>query len=213
MGNRDQTRERLLEVGRRMFLEKGYNGTGLDAILRAAGVPKGSFYYYFASKEAFGLAVVESFAKDASEDLEATLRDEQFGHLERLRRYFEAAAVRFEAGQCRSGCLVGKLGQEMAEQSEVFRALLAEALGSWTDRVIACLIEAQNAGELRPDLDPRALGQLLTDGWQGVLLRAKTLQRPEPLRTFLDLMFGTMLRAPEPASSRRPASSRASSRG
>ncbi|MEW4568530.1 TetR family transcriptional regulator C-terminal domain-containing protein [Tautonia sp. JC769] len=197
MRDRDRTREVLLEVGRKVFLEKGYNAAGLEAVLRTAGVPKGSFYYYFGSKEEFGLAVVDSFVRDSSEQLEATLSERGLPPMVRLRRYFDASAERFEAGRCRSGCLIGKLSQEMAEQSEAFRTRLSEALDAWTDRLAACLREAQEGGELRADLDARALAELLADGWQGALLRAKTLQSPRPLRSFVDLMFGPILRPPD----------------
>ncbi|QDV35720.1 TetR/AcrR family transcriptional regulator [Tautonia plasticadhaerens] len=196
MGDREKTREALLEVGRRVFLEKGYSGAGLDAVLKAAGVPKGSFYYYFGSKEDFGLAVVDSFVEESDRALEAALEDRAIEPLVRLRRYFEAAAERFEGDRCRSGCLVGKLSQELAEQSETFRRRLSEAFDAWTVRVASCLEEARGLGELPAELDARALAELLTDGWQGSLLRAKTLQSPRPLRIFIDVMFRTVLRGP-----------------
>ncbi|RUL85709.1 TetR/AcrR family transcriptional regulator [Tautonia sociabilis] len=196
MADRDRTREALLEVGRKVFLERGYHAAGLEAMLKAAGVPKGSFYYYFGSKEDFGLAVIDSFVRESSGELDELLGDRSLAPLDRLRCYFDRAADRFEAGRCRSGCLVGKLSQEMAEQSEAFRERLSEVLDSWADRIGACLAEAQGLGHLRRDIDPRALAELLADGWQGALLRAKTLQSPRPLRSFLEVIFGTVLRPP-----------------
>src|SRR5256714_5577969 len=107
--SKETTKNALLDAGRQVFLEKGYNHAGIETILQAAGVPKGSFYYYFASKEDFGLQVLDRFAGDIGANLERCLGDEGLTPLERLRRYFEEVCVRLESRQCRNGCLVGNL--------------------------------------------------------------------------------------------------------
>lgn len=119
--SKETTRDTLLEAGRQIFLERGFNHTGIDAILTAAGVPKGSFYYYFASKEAFALEVLNRFAAGHEADLERILKDRNILPLERLRRLVEATVERLEPQQCRNGCLVGNFCQEMADQNEAFR--------------------------------------------------------------------------------------------
>ena len=91
--SKEKTKAVLLEAGKRVFLEKGYNHAGIEAILQAAGVPKGSFYYYFESKEDFGLQVLNSFAEGYNENFERDLGDMAVSPLERLRRYFEAACA------------------------------------------------------------------------------------------------------------------------
>jgi TetR/AcrR family transcriptional repressor of nem operon len=83
----------------------------------------------------------------------------------------------------------------MADQSEVFRARLEEIFESWVDRYAECLKEAQDAGEVSPDLDVRELAEFWLNSWQGAILRAKTMRSVEPLRTFLTVMFGTILQA------------------
>jgi TetR/AcrR family transcriptional repressor of nem operon len=190
---KQSTKSALLEAGKQVFLEKGYNHAGIEAILHAAGVPKGSFYYYFESKEDFGLQVLDRFAECYRVDIERYLGDTTMGPLERLRRYFESVCERAETQQCRNGCLVGNLSQEMAALSEDFRLRLEEIFEGWVARYAECLKEAQEAGEISPSLDVHALAQFWLNSWQGAVLRAKTTRNTEPLRLFLQMIFGTIL--------------------
>lgn len=192
---RETTRSTLLEAGRRVFLEKGYNNAGIEAILQAADVPKGSFYHYFKSKEDFGLQVLNRFAECSREMLERSMNDTTVGPLERLRGYFEAIIKKLESQECRQGCLIGNLSQEMADQSEVFRTRLEEIFEGWVARYAECLAEAQAAGEIPDHLDARELAEFCLMSWQGAILRAKTKRSTEPLRTFLGMLFGYVLQA------------------
>ncbi|MBX6311839.1 MAG: TetR family transcriptional regulator C-terminal domain-containing protein [Isosphaeraceae bacterium] len=193
--SKESTRLALLEAGKRVFLEKGYNSAGLEAILQAAGVPKGSFYYYFTSKEDFGLKVIDRFAECYVAEYGRYLDDETMRPLERLQRYFEAVTARLEEKGCRNGCLIGNLSQEMADQNEAFRTRLEEVLEAWVRRIAACLRQAQRAGEIPGHLDPHELAEFCLNNWEGAILRAKTMRSTAPLKTFLDMMFGHVLRA------------------
>jgi TetR/AcrR family transcriptional repressor of nem operon len=197
--SREKTRELLLEAGKKTFLEKGYNNSGIESILHAVGVPKGSFYYYFENKEDFGLQVLNRFAECIDEHLDRGLGDTSVPPLDRLRSYCESKFSKLESDEGRKGCLVGMLSQEMAEQSEVFRARLEEIFESWVDRYAGCLKQAQEAGEIAGDIDVHELAEFWLNSWQGAMLRAKSMRSIEPLRTFLAVMFGHILRAPDRA--------------
>lgn len=192
--SKETTKTALLEAGRRVFLERGYNHAGVESILHSAGVPKGSFYHYFASKEDFGLQVLNQFAERHNADLDRYLSDTTMTPLGRLRRLVEATCERLESQQCRNGCLVGNLSQEMADQSEAFRSRLDEIFRGWSDRYASCLLQAQRIGEIPEDYDAAELAEFLLNSWQGAVLRAKTLRSTAPLRTFLNVMFGSVLR-------------------
>src|SRR5262245_51137216 len=114
------TCQALLDAGTELILEKGYNHSGLDEILKRAGAQKGSFYHFFASKEDFGLQIVDRYAAARFATLDRFLGDESRRPLERLRLFFEDSCRRHEAMGYRKGCLFGNLGQEMADQSEPF---------------------------------------------------------------------------------------------
>jgi TetR/AcrR family transcriptional regulator, transcriptional repressor for nem operon len=197
--SKESTKAVLLETGKKFFLENGYNHSGIESILQAAGVPKGSFYYYFANKEDFGLQVLNQFAEGIGANFERHQADTTLSPLGRLRSYFEEVCTRLAKQQCRHGCLVGNLSQEMADQSEPFRARLEEIFEGWRDRYAECLKEAQDAGEISPALDVRELAEFCLSGWQGAILRAKVARNIGPLRIFIDLLFGYVLRAREEA--------------
>ncbi|HWE35819.1 MAG TPA: TetR family transcriptional regulator C-terminal domain-containing protein [Isosphaeraceae bacterium] len=190
---RETTKTTLLEAGKKLFLEKGYNHAGIEAILQEAGVPKGSFYHFFESKEDFGLQVIDHFASAYEVEIERHLGDEALSPLDRLRDYYEVKCVRLQSQECRGGCLAGKLSQEMADQSEAFRDRLDTVFRRWVDRHAECLKQAQAAGELSPDIDPRELAEFWLSSWQGAVLRAKTIRSTAPLRTFLNVMFRSVL--------------------
>src|SRR5213594_3654247 len=148
------TKAALVDAGLHIMLEKGYHHTGIQDVLQAAGVPKGSFYYYFPSKEAFGLEVIAQFAAAYLARLEQYLGDTTASPLTRLRRHYEELLARFERRGCRGGCLIGNLSQELADQHPRLRAQLDAVLTSWRARYAQLFREAQAVGDLRADLDP-----------------------------------------------------------
>ncbi len=140
--------------------------------------------------------MLDRFAECIGERQDRILSEEGVPPLDRLRNYFEVVSEALRSDECRKGCLVGNLSQEMADQSEAFRARLEEIFESWVDRYAECLKEAQDAGEVPPDLDVRELAEFWLNSWQGAILRAKTMRSPAPLRTFLAVMFGNILSSP-----------------
>ena len=188
------TKAALVDAGTHLILEKGYHHTGIQDVLQAAGVPKGSFYYYFPSKEAFGREVIAQFAAAYLARLEQYLGDTtaQSPHppappsTKRL-------LARFERRGCRGGCLIGNLSQELADQSAPLRAQLEAVLTNWRERYAQLFREAQAVGELRADLDPQELADFYLNSFEGALLRAKVSKSPAPLRLFLTCMFDGVL--------------------
>lgn len=183
------TRARLLRTGMIHLTERGYAATGVDEILANAGVPKGSFYHHFGSKAAFGAALIEAYHFYFVAILTRALDDTGVPPLDRLRRFTKDA----EAGMARHGftrgCLIGNLGQEMGALPEEFRARLIAVLADWQARTATCLRAAQDAGAVKPALNPDALAALFWTGWEGAVLRAKLERRPDPLHHFADTFF------------------------
>lgn len=190
---KESTKATLLDAGRQLFLERGYNNAGIEAVLQAANIPKGSFYYYFESKEDFGLQVLDRFAECFRADLDEFLNDQTLSPLNRLRRYVDSRLERLQSQECRKGCLIGNLSQEMADQSEAFRARLTQIFKSSSERVAQCLAEAQQAGEIPGHLDVQELAEFWLNSWQGAILRAKTIRSIAPLKTFQKIMFQLVL--------------------
>lgn len=192
-----QTRKRddLIRVGRDIVVRQGFNATGLSDILAKAGVPKGSFYYYFESKEDFGLAIIADFADEYQKKLEGIFEDEQSSPLTRLRNYFEVGIQEMEASGCKSGCLMGNLAQEMSAQSEVFRDRINQTFTHWETYIASCLQAAQGSGELNnlSKAKTNDLAKFILSGWQGAMLRAKVIRSTAPLKTFIEILFEQVL--------------------
>ncbi|AJE04316.1 TetR/AcrR family transcriptional regulator [Geobacter pickeringii] len=191
---RKDTRAEIIAIGMEMISLQGYSATGIDAVLKRAGVPKGSFYHYFGSKEEFGLAVIDHFAKRYAEIVDSFLKDEEPTPLNRIRNYLETGLARLTQNQCTKGCLVGNLGQELADQNERFRARLDEIFRSWKEQIATCVEEAQRAEELTQDLDPGVLAGFILSGLEGAILRAKVMKSPQPMRDFIETLFATVLK-------------------
>ena len=182
------TKQRLLEQGMAMLLRQGFNDLGIAALLDATGVPKGSFYHHFRSKEEFALGVIDLYMEDVHQGLEACLRDESQEPIDRVRRFFELTAEKYrEEGHL--GCLLGGLGQELSGVSDIFRQKVEQCFRLIAARVSVCLDEAVSQGELRSDTDTRALAELLVNCWEGAALRTRMQRDPAPLVAMLDFYF------------------------
>jgi TetR/AcrR family transcriptional repressor of nem operon len=193
MEKRD-TREHILRIGMDLISRKGYNATGIGAVLSRADVPKGSFYHYFPSKEAFGLAIIDHFASRYQEKLLAFLQDGRLAPLERIHAYLDAVALRLDDGGCDRGCLAGNLGQELAACNPAFRSRLQQLFDHWQDHIANCLAAAQSRGELSSEIDSQELAGFVLNGLEGAILRAKVQRTARPVREFTDVLFSRLLR-------------------
>lgn len=193
MEKRD-TREHILSIGMDLIARQGYNGTGIGAVLSRAEVPKGSFYHYFPSKEAFGLAIIDRFAHRYEAKLLRYLRDETLSPVERLRAYVQAIVDRLDENGCERGCLAGNLGQELAACNERFRHRLQQFFNAWQGHLAACLADGQACGEVAAELDSRQLAGVVLNGLEGAILRAKVENSARPVRDFGSVLFARLLR-------------------
>ncbi|KPQ27034.1 TetR/AcrR family transcriptional regulator [Halomonas sp. HL-93] len=190
------TRDKLIETGAELFGQHGYNATGINAVLTTCGVPKGSFYHYFSSKEEFGLAVIDQFAAAYDAQLAELLEDSTTPPLERLRRYFAAGREHMCNCDHATGCLIGNLGQELSGQSDTFRDALDRVFQRWEQHLVGCLQGAQEAGELSAAVPADALASFILSGWEGAILRAKTLKSVVPMEQFEAILFQQVLVPP-----------------
>lgn len=190
------TRDKLIDAGAALIAQQGYNATGINAVLKNCGVPKGSFYHYFSSKEEFGLAVIEHFASEYDDNLAALFEDSSQPPLDRLRSYFAAGREHMYECDHSTGCLIGNLGQELAGQSDTFRDALNLVFQRWEKRLVSCLNEAQAQGAVSPTISSEALASFILSGWQGAILRAKTLKSVAPMEHFEAILFEQVLKVP-----------------
>ncbi len=150
-------KERLLRQGMKTLYANGFHGTSVDGLLAESGVPKGSFYHHFGSKDAFAQAVLERYAQFQAELLQRWSAREDLRTAERITGYFgEMAQLFVESGHQRA-CLAGKLSTEVAAASEPFRVRLGEQLRQWKLQLAELLEGGRERGDVRTD---RSTGDL-----------------------------------------------------
>lgn len=183
-----ETKQQLLEQGMVMLLRHGYHDLGVATVLEATGIPKGSFYHHFESKEDFGLQVIDLYMKHVHAGLDLCLGDESRPPLDRVRRFFELSEEKYR-GEGYLGCLLGGLGQELSGMSEVFRRKVEWCFSEIARRIAGCLEQAVRRGDLPARTNPRAMADLLINCWEGAALRTRLRRDPAPLREMLDFFL------------------------
>jgi TetR/AcrR family transcriptional regulator, transcriptional repressor for nem operon len=183
----------IILAGLDIVLSKGFTATGVEAILKRANVPKGSFYNFSPSKEEFSLAIIGQFVVEMGGVLKPILKDDSLPPLERIKKCLVRLTERFESNNCSKGCLIGNLGLEMSDQCESFRQRLEDGLQLWAKGFSDVLREAQKKKAISADLDPEMLAENLISSFQGALLRSKVKKSSEPLRNFIHLYFDRFL--------------------
>jgi len=191
---RRNVREQLLSAGLDTLHRRGFNATSVQDITEAAGVPKGSFYNHFESKEALGAEAVFKY-RETSETWKAVraLRDTKAAPLTRLRNYFENLTERALKSESWSGCLLGNFACELSNQSPLIREQVAVAFAEWSDEIAQVIGEGQRAGALSKGLPPKAIAEFLLNAWEGALLRAQVEKDRRPLQLFLKVTFSKIL--------------------
>lgn len=172
------TRARLIAHGLDAMLRHGYDGVGIGGILAAAGVPKGSFYYFFASKEDFCLAVLDAYRAHYAALREAIFVDRDRPALDRLAAYLTSLEIAHAAERPLGGCFYGVLAQTASARSDRVRLRLSEVFADWQSQIAILLNEARDRGETSPHLDADEAAAFLIDAYEGMLLRAKADGRP-----------------------------------
>ena len=187
--DRVNTREALIRCGIELLTEQGFRTTSIEEVLTRVGVPKGSFYHFFKSKDDFGTAVIQSYVDYYTKKMGGIFRNPSHTPLERLRNFIDISKEGMVRFRFRRGCLVGNMGQELANVSDTFRTQLEAVLQSWEDMLTECLESAIRAGEISSASDPRALSRFFWLGWEGAILRSKLRRSPEPIDHFCDMFF------------------------
>jgi len=179
-----ETKAELIRSGMELLTEKGYSSTGIDEILRRVGVPKGSFYHYFGSKDAFGTELIQQYAKFFNHKLDKFLLDDAVLPLDRLDAFMRDAIAGMAHYEFKRGCLIGNLGQEMGTLPASYREQLHDVFKQWQQRVADCLEQAKSAGQIAANTHCYEASYVFWTGWEGAVLRAKLERTPFALQAF-----------------------------
>ena len=187
------TRNHILKKGIELVTLQGFNNTGISEILKSAAVPKGSFYYYFESKNEFGQQMVEMASEEFLEHLERFCRLEA-SPLERLRLYLEDKVLMMEETPCRCNCLFGKLSQEVSDDLAGVSESLIDVFEAWTERITELLKEAREQDELKADQPLPELARFILSGWEGAVQLSRVRQDTEALKEFIRILMDFLVK-------------------
>lgn len=190
---RQSMREAILDAAVEQFHVKGYNAAGVKDITDAAGVPKGSFYNHFDSKESLARVALDRYGAGRRTH---ELAEPGSAPLARLRAHFEFLRDENVDADFTRGCMIGNFGAEIADHSETIRAGVRASLGHWAARIAGALAEAQRDGDLRADLDTERMARFVLSAWEGTLIAARSGRSHEAFEDFFHTVFETLLTPP-----------------
>lgn len=179
-----EVRSRLLSIGHDVVLERGFNGCGVADITEAAGVPKGSFYNYFDSKEEFAAEILETYWQSIEDRHGPILYDARIKPLTRIVKFFHALIEDLGHNNFALGCLIGNLSLELSNGSEGTRRRLLKLMDRWEASLAACLREAQQRHEFDSARDVVQVAAVLIEAYEGAAMRAKVEQSGKTLKRF-----------------------------
>lgn len=181
-----RTRDRLLEVAAQLFLEQGYEATGLAAILKAAGVNSGSLYYFFKSKEDLLVAVLDRYLELLHPCVLEPVYSRERDPIKRVFGILEGYREMLEMTECRQGCPIGNLALEMGEKSEPARERIALNFDNWCKAIRQCLTDAGQ--RLPEDLDRDQMATFILTVMEGGVMQARTHRSIEPFDTSVAML-------------------------
>jgi TetR/AcrR family transcriptional repressor of nem operon len=188
---RASVREQIVDAAFEQFHQHGYNGCGVKLITDSAGVPKGSFYNHFESKEALVLVVMERYGATRRVP---DLADQAVPPLTRLRKHFEFLASDIEKYGYRRGCVFGNFSNEAADHSPAIRDGLVTSFERWSEAVANTLREAQEDGSVTSKQDPAVLGRFLVNAWEGAIVGERAAKDGSSFAAFFTVVFDAILR-------------------
>lgn len=177
------TRRSILDAAQRIMSRKGFSAVGINEVLSAAGVPKGSFYHFFGSKDAFGEAMMRAYFTDYLADMDRVLAEPDLTSAQRLMNYWHNWRETQSVDECQGKCLAVKLGAEVADLSETMRLALKDGTTAIIDRLERAIAAGLKDGSIAVDGTPRDTAQALYDMWLGASVMAKIHRSVAPLDT------------------------------
>lgn len=168
----DNTRDRIILAGLRLFAAKGYQSTSIVDLLQEADAHSGSFYHFFPTKQDLLLAVLKTYRDGIEPMLLAPAWD---GILDPIAKVFALLAVyrrALENSGCTYGCPIGSLALELHEPDPPVRELLSVNFSGWVSHIRACLDAARS--RLPRSVNTEQLATFVLTTMEGGVMQART---------------------------------------
>jgi TetR/AcrR family transcriptional repressor of nem operon len=188
-----EVRRRLLESGLTLIGKQGFAGSGVADITASAGVPKGSFYQYFESKQSYAIELLDDYWSAVEDKHAKVLLDERYAPLDRIARHFHSIGQDHKQQKYALGCLIGNLGVEIAGAGEDAQSKLRQIIKRWATLLSDCLKQAQAAGDLDRKADVEELAAALIESWEGAVMRSKIERSGAAFKRFETVVLPRLL--------------------
>lgn len=185
---KEGTIEHILQIGTDLIISNGFHNIGLKKILDEAGIPKGSFYYYFKSKDDFGQKVISYYSKGAEELTRRHLENKELEPKQRIIHFLESMKVVYEQEDFAKGCLLGNCSLELSAQNISFANLLNKSFNRWQDMFTATIEEGQKSGNIKQSMTAEQYAAFILNSWEGALVRMKSTKNNEPMDLLIDVL-------------------------
>lgn len=179
----------IIRIGEEIIRKNGYHNTGINDILKASEIPKGSFYNYFNSKELFGCRLLEHEGAKIAELMQELLEDSSNSPLERIQVFYETLIVQYEAEECRNGSLVANLASELGGQIDILADVANLQFEQWIVHLSNCIRLGQQEGEITEAYTAEELANYIHTNFFGAITRAKMTRSARPLKESLKMTF------------------------
>jgi TetR/AcrR family transcriptional repressor of nem operon len=184
MNNKDFRKNKVLEKSIGIMHLKGFNATGVQEIVDAAGIPKGSFYNYFDSKEDYAIQALQFYISKIKESSLKILGNVELDPAERIKTFYGVNIKYFESNDFKFGCFVGNLTEEMGDISSEISNIAEEIHQEVADAICICLDAISDQDGKIASIDTKVLANFITNSWQGAMLRMKSSKNSDPLKAF-----------------------------
>ena len=179
---KQDTKHKIIETGARIIHHKGYHHTGIQEVLTAAGVPKGSFYFYFKNKEDFGLHVIDFFNQMYLGMIDPILKNEALTAIEQLEGIFDFYISLFKELDFQCGCPIGNLSQEMGDLNPVFSDKLTQSVEVMAAVYRDLLEKAVSSGQADDRINTSQAAEFIVTSWHEALIKMKINRSIDPLK-------------------------------
>ena len=185
----DLKADALLEKGMELLWSKGYNATSVNDIVKTVGIPKGSFYFYFDSKEDFTLKAIEKYFTMQFAPGREILQNKSISPRQRLLDFYEYRyTVLKKEMNCKMGCLASNLGNEMAEHNENIRTTILKREEQILHLITEVIKEAQDYGEMDDAMDASDIAAFIEDAGKGSMVSMKEMNNSYPIDNYMNMI-------------------------
>ena len=190
--NRKYSREYIIETGIGLFRTSGYHKTGIQEILKACDIPKGSFYNYFSSKEAYAIACIRQYSREVLEYWQAIEHSDELNGEQKVNAAFKVLFDEYNEADFSRSCLLGNLSLEMGSLNEEIASLIEESWNEWKESLRHMIQDAREEGSFSSKWSSAAITNFLFDVYYGILNRIKIEQNALPIKQFFTVYMPLM---------------------